>query len=59
MMVDVADVVVGVRDVSAETVMEAVVVEVTVQSGVTRQGHRREEAEQRKHSVHLLKNVNQ
>ena len=54
MMVDVADVEVGVRVVSAEAVMEAVVVEVTVQYEVmTRQGHRKEEAGQRKHRVHL------
>ena len=54
MVVDVADVVVGVRDVSAEAVVDAVVAEVTVQYEVmTRQGHRKEEVGQRKHRVHL------
>ena len=54
MVVYVTDVVVGASDVSAEAVEEAVVVDVMVQSEVmTRQRYRKEEAGQRKHSVHL------
>ena len=50
----------GVDGVTAEVVVEDVVVEVAVQSEVmTRQGHREEEAGQRKRSVHLSKDVNQ